>query len=466
MMRLAAILALAAGLGGCAYYNGLWRANRFAREAERAARDGRVGEARSLWAQAATRAESVSVRHPNSRWTDDALLLRGRAMSEIGQCGGAVEPLERARTTSTDRSIRDAASVVAAGCYIEIGDARRAHAIAGEVIDSSDPDRASAAHYWRGRAAQLLGDHGGAERDLGRSHERDASIWRAVSLAELGDVAQLRPILDSLLDRGATEAQWQTILAGLAGTNPPAASRVLATIAARPPSLPAGAPARLYVAAGRAALSQLDSGTAVEWWVEAGRQGIDTAAVREAAIALATLELARARTKAEMEGIAARLDTLAAAGGRDTRETAQRSALAHRVAREVTEPAALLLQAEAARDSLSAGGLARALFVELAGRWPESLFVPKALLAAAALEPATGDSLVGVVTDRYPGSPYVLALAGRAPAAFQVLEDSLLTMSGASRAAAVRRADPSRRPVRTGPKSVPLPDEIPTRPRG
>ena len=197
----AATLALVAGLGGCAYYNGLWRANRLAREAERAARDGRVGEARSLWAQAATRAESVSVRHPNSRWTDDALLLHGRALRELGQCGPALQPLERARVTSPDRSVRETAAVLEAGCHLALGDADRALAVSASAVASPDLTRASEARYWRGRAAQALGDHPSAERDLAVSDEPDAAAWRAVSLAELGEVAALQPILDSLLGR-------------------------------------------------------------------------------------------------------------------------------------------------------------------------------------------------------------------------------------------------------------------------
>lgn len=462
----AATLALVAGLGGCAYYNGLWRANRLAREAERAARDGRVGEARSLWAQAATRAESVSVRHPDSRWTDDALLLRGRALRELGQCGAALQPLERARVTSPDRSVRETAAVLAAGCHLELGDAHRALAVSASAVASPDRTRASEARYWRGRAAQSLGDHPSAERDLAASAEPDAAAWRAVSLAELGEVAALQPILDSLLARGATEAQWHTILSALASSRPSEASRVLAVIDSAPAvPLDHGAPARLYLVAGRAALSHRDSANAERWWLEAGR-GTDSVAAREAAIALVTLDVARAATKADFLTLAARLDTLAGSGGPGAREAAQRASQARRVAGAVTEPGALLLQAETARDSLSAGRLARSLFFEVATRWPESLFVPKALLAAAALTPAAQDSLVQLVTERYPGSPYVLAFGGRAPAAFQALEDSLLTLSGASRPAAVERADPGRRPVRTGPKSVPLPDEIPTRRRG
>jgi len=466
MRRLAATIAAVVGIASCAYYNGLWRANRFAREAERASQDGRVGEARSLWVQAATRAESVSIRHPRSRWTDDALLLQGRALRALGQCGPALGPLERARTTSPDRSIREEAAILAAGCHLEVGDAERALAVTLEGQSSPDEGRASRAHYWRGRAAQSLGDHRGAERDLAASREPDAAVWRAVSLAMLRDTERLRPILDSLLGGGAAESEWRSVVDALASSLPGEASRVLETIANAPPWLDAGAPARLYLAAGRAALRSRDSTSAQAWLVEATRQGIDSAAVREASITLATLDLARAATKDEIVMLVARLDTLAAAGGSGAREAAQTSARARRIAEDIAEPGALLLQAEMARDSIAAGQLAVTLFLEVADRWPASLFVPKALLAAAALDPARGDSLVDVVMNRYPGSPYVLAIGGRASASFQVLEDSLLALGGTARPGTVQRADPRRRPIRTGPKSVPLPDDLPPRRQG
>jgi len=71
---------------GCAYYNGLYNANRLADEARKAEREGRRSEAQSLWAQVAVKAESVATRYPDSRYRDDALLMQGHALKEIGEC--------------------------------------------------------------------------------------------------------------------------------------------------------------------------------------------------------------------------------------------------------------------------------------------------------------------------------------------------------------------------------------------
>jgi hypothetical protein len=63
-------LTLAATLvstGACVYYNGMYNANRLARSARKAEREGRTFQANGLWGQVATKAESVVVRHPTSK---------------------------------------------------------------------------------------------------------------------------------------------------------------------------------------------------------------------------------------------------------------------------------------------------------------------------------------------------------------------------------------------------------------
>ena len=87
LKRVSALLLLGVGtICGCAYFNGLYNANQLAKDAIRAEREGRVGEARSLWSQAAVKAESVAVRYTESRHLDDALVLQGRALRAAGQC--------------------------------------------------------------------------------------------------------------------------------------------------------------------------------------------------------------------------------------------------------------------------------------------------------------------------------------------------------------------------------------------
>jgi hypothetical protein len=81
--------------------------------------------------------------------------------------------------------------------------------------------------------------------------------------------------------------------------------------------------------------------------------------------------------------------------------------------------------AELVRDSLGAPALATSLFLDLVRRHPESLFAPKALVAALALDPPERDSIVAVLESTYAASPYARAFRGDPSAAYAAVEDSL-----------------------------------------
>ena len=90
--------------------------------------------------------------------------------------------------------------------------------------------------------------------------------------------------------------------------------------------------------------------------------------------------------------------------------------------------------AELARDSLGAPRLATALFLSFARGQPRSLFAPKAIVAALALDPVAADSLLPVLDAVYPTSPYTRALHGEMSPAYAAAEDSLAQMLGLARA--------------------------------
>jgi len=122
--------------------------------------------------------------------------------------------------------------------------------------------------------------------------------------------------------------------------------------------------------------------------------------------------------------------------------------------------------AELARDSLRATHLAAALFETFARATPTSLFAPKAIVAALALEPGAADSLLPVLDSAYPASPYTLALHGENSPAYAAAEDSLAQMLG------VERADPGAAdaalvaPPQPGPRGPALDPEPGAVPRG
>src|SRR5213592_1541749 len=91
------LMATAAAASACAYYNAMWSAEHHANEARRLEERGQASEARAEWTQAASKAEVVTLRHPRSRWADDALVLQVEALARSGACQNAAEPLGRAR---------------------------------------------------------------------------------------------------------------------------------------------------------------------------------------------------------------------------------------------------------------------------------------------------------------------------------------------------------------------------------
>jgi hypothetical protein len=113
--------------------------------------------------------------------------------------------------------------------------------------------------------------------------------------------------------------------------------------------------------------------------------------------------------------------------------------------------------AELARDTLAAPGLASALFVQFAARYPTSLFAPKALIAAGQLHRVPADSVQHALRTRYAASPYTLAYEGAPSPAYEAVEESLAIALGGARlqefpVAAVGRFAPPR----TGPRGPAL----------
>jgi hypothetical protein len=85
----------------------------------------------------------------------------------------------------------------------------------------------------------------------------------------------------------------------------------------------------------------------------------------------------------------------------------------------------LFLAAETARDSLAAPALAVSLFRTIVESLPDSPYAPKAILAAHALDPVWGESVLPLLDERYALSPYVALARGEEGYGYRELEDSL-----------------------------------------
>ncbi len=432
---------------GCAYYNGMYNAKRLASRARKAERDGRTFDAGSLWGQVSVKAESVLVRHPDSKWADEARLLQGTARVKLRDCAGALPLLEQVMLTTANPEFAEQAALQVGGCRVQLGDPTGASAAYARLLASPDPSRRNLALFAHGRALRLAGEPGAALAELSQTDDRRARGERAAALAALGRLAEAQATADSLLADADSLAPWEAILAGFAGHDLAAAEVLLPQVLARD-RFPAGLRARL-LDQHALRLEPIDTIRSNERFHQALAIG-DPAMEAEIRLHHANAVLRRAVTLDDLRRLGEELDALDEPQGpygpplAQLRERVRR----FRITADSTPPGTprgdlrLFVAGELARDSLDAPRLAGTQFRRVAEGWPASPFAPKALLAAVALEPDDADSLRALLRERYPESPYLRLAEGADAADLTVLEDSLRRFATSFRPEGGRRVTP------------------------
>lgn len=427
---MALALVLAAAVSACAYYNAMYNANRWAAQAERSERAGRLAEARERWQRAALHAESLLARHRDSRWADDALLVRGRALVRLERWSDAVVVLREAAAAAQTEPQRIRAWLEAGRAYFGL----RMHEAALAVLDSALarglPERRGELLLWRGRARLWLGDPAGARSDFrlaGRGPEVLTGELRA-ALA-LSDTALAGALADSLAGaRRVSEADVLPLLDTLAlASGPDRASRVALALAGRR-DLDRGVRARAALADGDRLARRGFHALARERYQLVMQLAPDSAEARLAAVRHTALDLREARGDSARHSARARLAALEQLGGAASREAATLLDILQRAdTLSRGGDAAAFLGAELLRDSLGSPGLAAVAFARMAEEHSGSPWAPKALLGAIVSGHPDADSLRALLAQRYPSSPYTsLALGLDADQeVYAVLEDSL-----------------------------------------
>lgn len=476
MNRGARVLALALALvvSGCAYYNAMWSAERFAKEARRLEARGQEPEARTQWARAAVKAESVLVHHPRSRWADDAAVLRAEGLARAGTCAAAAAPIAKALATVSETSLRERAGLAAAQCALMTGKPVEAEQALTDALASNDERRRSRAEFLAGQGAADRLDYDAAVAHFRRSREPAALPARARALLRAGRPNDAAAVLDSVADRRFREDEWAELLGGLAAAGGAEAASVALDRMLGRAHVPFAARARLLIADGdrRSASGDLTgAGTRFRQAAAAVPASVGTTAEAGMARVREQRALAGAAARpADLSPIIAELTRIARPGkpgvaapsGAAVVDAQRLLDLVARVAATPTSAGAGFRSAELARDSLGAPRLAGQLFLELAATNAGSLFAPKALVAALPLVPERHDSILGVLSGTYAASPYTRALRGEASLAYGAAEDSLARELGVelARGPTAVAARPSA--LRTGPRG-PWLDEPPVR---
>lgn len=446
------LLAGAMLLAGCVYYNGMYNTNRLAKSARKAERDGRPSEAQGLWGQVVTRADSLIVRHPRSKYADQASVIRGLALARLNQCPDAVAPLGRMANVQLSPDLTEEAALALGRCQLELGDAQLADLAFTRVLNSADSSRRREARYRHARALRLTGRYEEALALLQDSRDPRGREDLMLSLAGTGRVKEALGLADSIVATHDSSIVWDSVVAALGREDPRAASSLVTRLGDDPKAPPEFRARRLYDDAVR--LEPVDSAAAnARYRQVAGMTGATESATR-ARLHLVRQMMAAATTLDDLRPLS---DSLALLGRQVSSAAAEATALGGEIARlrQLADSAAptvpqgdlrLFLGAEAARDSLRAPALAAALFRRLGNDWPASPYTPKALLAAQLIEPVDLDSESSRLDSLYHDSPYLALVRGVDAPGYRVLEDSLKAFAARQPGGNARRTTPIARP--------------------
>ncbi len=440
-------------LGGCVYYNGMYNANRLARSARKAERDGRTFEAANLWGQVIIRAESVSVRHPDSKYADQAAVLRGVALARLGQCDPAVAPLGHAALLAPGTELAEEGALALGRCTLEAGDAAAADLAFNRVIDSRNPTHRREARLQHARVLRLAGRYQEAVTLLGDTRDPQAQEDLFLALAGAGRTAEAFTLMDTVIAHADSTRSWDALVVALGRQNPAHASSLIDRLINQRPPAPELRARWLLEDAERLTLS--DSARATRRLEQAVQAGGKTPDGLRARLRLTRRSLARVRSAADLGAVSDSLQALNEIAGVAAEEAIPLRAALERVrgVADSTDVAAaqgdlrLFLAAEIARDSLGAPALAATLFRRIVEGSPDSPYAPKALLAAQQLDSSGADSAHALLSERYAASPYLALLRGEEAPGYQPLEDSLRTFAAAEAAARPSGRVPGRRPV-------------------
>jgi tetratricopeptide (TPR) repeat protein len=438
-------------LGGCVYYNGMYNANRLARSAKKAEREGRTFEATNLWGQVATKAESVIVRHPTSKYAEEASVLRGVALARMGQCDEAMGPLSRIGLTSHRRDLTEEAWLATGRCQVTLGNLAAGDAAFGQLLQSKDPERRREAHYQHGRLLRLAGRYDEALSTLESYREPRVQTERLLSLAGAGRSPEAFALADSLMAQRDTTRRWDSVVVVLGQQDPIAASTLVDRIR-RLPGQTQESQARLLFEDG-VRLARVDTSRAARRLREASETGGTGNSAGRARLELLRLDLTRVSRPEDLPPI---LDSLTATIQRykisdQTTQLGPAIAAVHAAATAVTPPTPqgdlrLFLAGEAARDTLQAPRLAAGIFRRILDWWPSSPYAAKVVLATQQLDTTWADSARAILEVRYPDSPYLALIRGEPTPAYKQLEDSLGAFAASLAArpapAGVRRRQP------------------------
>jgi len=453
LRRVSLLAVLALGVApACGYFNTMYNAKRFFGEAEEAANRGDRTAAMVAYRKSIEKATSMAERRPDSRWADDARLLQGRAHYALGEMDSARIALTALLALDPPNDTKAAAQIYLGSAEYALGNPRAALELLNAGLSSkAAPDAIRGLGYLeRARLLFELDSAGDAWADLERANEYGADLRARAALQlttsglALRDSTRLRTGFARLLEQSEARRFGDSIrvLANAAGVafSPAAVRNWLGNVeranwprTARDSLLLFRA--ELSYAAGDHEAAIDDADRVVQ---RTSGPIADLARLRSARWRLAYLD-----QLAELNEVRALLlPALQSSEARLIIQNIKAVDVLLEMASTTGQPLAIFAAAELVRDDIKAPMLARRLFVTYADIAAQTVWAPKALLAALDLERT--DSIATRIRSTlatFDGNPYADAIEGEADAdAFASAEERLNTGLVSLRSRAVLEA--------------------------
>jgi hypothetical protein len=412
----------------------LYQARQNTRDAVRAERDKRPGEAAQLWGTVVVKAESAYARSPRGARGAEALWLAGNASAHTNNCARAASYLERSLFSGPNAPWTEQLLLELGRCEEAIQGPTAASVYGMLLARATNPEVRRQARLRRGRVLVQQGHWAEGAAVLEGDDTLPARLDRAMARAQLGRTDQALVDLAPPLAAADTSIRWINYVDVFAAHNSAAADRLLVNLFAFPnvgdeqrsawllaavqsamAFDPAAADRRLSQLVTRPPGHAMSEGKLIR----IQRQIVGATTIPRLRLLLDSLRHAAELPEGSLEATRAsameRNGQRLVSGNDSTRAGAPVGDLA------------MFALAEFARDSFASPRLAGWLFSRLERDWPQSPYLPKALLARAALEPDSAATLLARVQLRYSASPYVAAANGNRGGQARVvqLEDSL-----------------------------------------
>jgi tetratricopeptide (TPR) repeat protein len=423
-------------LFACGYYNTMYNANQLFSDAEKAYARGDLQAARTAYQQSIEKAQANLERHPTSRWSDDARLLLARAHLQLGDAGAARVAFLQLLENNPDPRRKAAAQIYLGLLAAQIGDDSDAlialdaglqdRNAEGDLIAMARLARAGI-HYRAGRFDAAAADLRTVVDDAPAHIRAQAGLLDLRLALASSDSTRARSIWHALLRNAQSQRFLDSLNVLAVATASVFSARetdsMLSAIGSAP--WPAAARDSLLLMQAELALQKGDTSLAITsaQRIVARSSGPFADQVR---VRIARWKLAQVSGTEQLTGVRAELlPALSNDRARTLIQSINTVEVLLEHARATGQPLAMFAAGELARDDLAAPSLATELFLAYADIAPQSIWAPKAVLAALALQPAA-ESRLKPKLESYHDNPYWAVTRGEpADAEFTAAEEKL-----------------------------------------